>query len=186
MRSQFAATGSVIALAMAASPAFAQDTTGSDAESRAAQEAPTATDNRGDVIIVTATRREADLQDVPLSVSAFQQEELTEKGIVGYERLARETPGVVLNRPTRVSPTRLSAPMFAGPIGPTCSKTKKSRHPQPMATSGRHSTSSVARQTSSGALRCAGPTLSSTMDAGAQRGRASQGATKTKRARSER
>lgn len=101
MRSQFAATGSVIALAMAASPAFAQDTTGSDAESRAAQEASPATDNRGDVIIVTATRREADLQDVPLSVSAFQQEELTEKGIVGYERLARETPGVVLNRPTQ-------------------------------------------------------------------------------------
>jgi hypothetical protein len=31
----------------------------------------------------------------------FQQEELTAKGIVGYERLARETPGVVLNRPTQ-------------------------------------------------------------------------------------
>ncbi|MBB3032516.1 TonB-dependent receptor [Alteriqipengyuania lutimaris] len=55
----------------------------------------------GNEIIVTATRREARLQDVPVSVTAFSQEELTEKGIVGYERLARETPGVVLNRPTQ-------------------------------------------------------------------------------------
>ena len=51
-------------------------------------------------IIVTATRRSEPLQDVPLSITAFSQEELTAKGIVGYEGLARETPGVVLNRPS--------------------------------------------------------------------------------------
>jgi iron complex outermembrane receptor protein len=51
-------------------------------------------------IIVTATRRSERLQDVPLSITAFSQEDLTAKGIVGYEGLARETPGVVLNRPT--------------------------------------------------------------------------------------
>lgn len=51
-------------------------------------------------IIVTATRRSERLQDVPLSISAFSQEELTAKGIVGYEGLARETPGIVLNKPT--------------------------------------------------------------------------------------
>jgi iron complex outermembrane receptor protein len=51
-------------------------------------------------IIVTATRRSERLQDVPLSITAFSQEELTTKGIVGYEGLARETPGVVLNKPT--------------------------------------------------------------------------------------
>lgn len=51
-------------------------------------------------IIVTATRRSERLQDVPLSITAFSQDDLTTKGIVGYEGLARETPGVVLNKPT--------------------------------------------------------------------------------------
>lgn len=49
-------------------------------------------------VIVTATRREERLQDVPLSITAYSQEELTSKGIVGYEGLAQQTPGVVLNR----------------------------------------------------------------------------------------
>jgi iron complex outermembrane receptor protein len=49
-------------------------------------------------VLVTATRRSERLQDVPLSITAFSQEELTAKGIVGYEGLARQTPGVVLNR----------------------------------------------------------------------------------------
>jgi outer membrane receptor protein involved in Fe transport len=52
-------------------------------------------------IIVTATRRSERLQDVPLSVTAFSPEQLESKGIVGYEGLARETPGVVLNRPSQ-------------------------------------------------------------------------------------
>lgn len=51
-------------------------------------------------IVVTATRRAQRLQDVPLSVSAYSQEMLTEKGIVGYEGLALETPGAVINKPT--------------------------------------------------------------------------------------
>ncbi|TIX51709.1 TonB-dependent receptor [Alteraurantiacibacter aquimixticola] len=51
-------------------------------------------------IIVTSTRREVELQDVPLSITAFQQEDLTEMGVVGYEGLAHETPGVVINKPT--------------------------------------------------------------------------------------
>ena len=63
--------------------------------------APQAEDHGDDAsIIVTATRREERIQDVPLSISAFSQEELTEKGIVGYEGIGRETPGVVLNKPT--------------------------------------------------------------------------------------
>jgi outer membrane receptor protein involved in Fe transport len=48
-------------------------------------------------IVVTATRRSERLQDVPLSVTVFSQAELTQKGIVGYEGIARETPGAVLN-----------------------------------------------------------------------------------------
>lgn len=53
-----------------------------------------------DEVTVTATRREESLQDVPLSVTAWQQDALSEKGIVSYDGLARETPGIVLNQPT--------------------------------------------------------------------------------------
>src|SRR3546814_19812277 len=52
-------------------------------------------------IIVTATRRTARLQDVPLSVTAFGQEELNDLGIVGFEGIAQNTPGIVVNRPTQ-------------------------------------------------------------------------------------
>jgi iron complex outermembrane receptor protein len=62
--------------------------------------AQTSTGAQVEEIIVTATRRSERLQDVPLSITAFSQEDLTTKGIVGYEGLARETPGVVLNRAT--------------------------------------------------------------------------------------
>src|SRR5690349_2219508 len=61
---------------------------------------PAAEERTNPSIVVTATRREERLQDVPLSVTAFQQEAMSEKGQVGYEDLARETPGVVMNKPT--------------------------------------------------------------------------------------
>ena len=38
---------------------------------------------------------------MPLSVTAFSQEELNELGIVGYEGIAQNTPGIVVNRPTQ-------------------------------------------------------------------------------------
>ncbi|WP_332764367.1 TonB-dependent receptor [Phenylobacterium sp.] len=76
-------------LAVIASPALAQTA----APDRTAAE-PTSVGE----VIVTATRREERLQDVPISITAYSQEELTSKGIVGYEGLAQQTPGVVLNR----------------------------------------------------------------------------------------
>jgi len=51
-------------------------------------------------VVVTATRRPELLQDVPLSITTLSQKDLTARGIVGYEGLAYETPGVVLNRPS--------------------------------------------------------------------------------------
>lgn len=57
-------------------------------------------DDEVDEVIVTATRREERLQDVPISVTSLSQEDLNERGIVGYEGLAEATPGIVLNRPT--------------------------------------------------------------------------------------
>lgn len=64
----------------------------------ATDEAAASDDAAQEEIVVTATRREERLQDVPLSITAFSQEELTAQGIVGYEGLATATPGVVLNR----------------------------------------------------------------------------------------
>jgi len=83
---------SVCAATLFATPTLAQDVPASTSDVDA--EAP------GGDIIVTATRREERLQDVPLSITAFAQEQLTEKGIVGHEGLAGETPGIVLNKQT--------------------------------------------------------------------------------------
>lgn len=83
--------------------AQAQSEPGNAGQSQAESEIrPGATSSSDDnqVIIVTATRRAERLQDVPLSVTAFSQEELTELGVVGYEGLAQNTPGIVVNRPT--------------------------------------------------------------------------------------
>ncbi len=89
MKAILVSSASILAMATL-STAYAQqaDTT-----------APQASEERGgDVVIVSATRREESLQDVPLSITAFSQEELSEEGIVGFEGLARETPGIVLNK----------------------------------------------------------------------------------------
>jgi len=92
MKGRLFASVCALGLAVAATPALAQT-----AAPRAPVR-PAAADLSE--VIVTATRRDARLQDVPLSVTAYSQETLTAKGIVGYEGLAQETPGVVLNRPS--------------------------------------------------------------------------------------
>lgn len=100
-------TAAFVALA-AAAPAFAQTTAhgaahGSVQGATQGAAAPKATAQASDAtalgeVVVTATRRSERLQDVPLSVTAFSQGELTQKGIVGFEGIARETPGAVLNQ----------------------------------------------------------------------------------------
>lgn len=95
MRAILLASACAAAFVVSATPALAQST---EPESTGQDEAH---DASGNDIIVTATRRNERIQDVPLSVTAFSQEQLTEKGIVGFEGIARETPGVVLNRPTQ-------------------------------------------------------------------------------------
>ena len=111
MRGHLLATAAALAF-IVATPALAQSETASttappeDAQARQQAEtqpieqiSPTAEQTGGD-IIVTATRRSERLQDVPLAISVFQQETMSEKGLVGYEDLARETPGIVVNKPT--------------------------------------------------------------------------------------
>ena len=105
MRSRLLTSAALVAV-FSATPAHAQSTAAStDAPNDPRQESviedisPDA-ENTENQIIVTATRRQERLQDVPISVTAFQQEAMSEKGQVGYEDLARETPGVVMNKPT--------------------------------------------------------------------------------------
>jgi outer membrane receptor protein involved in Fe transport len=96
MKTILRATASVIALAALPCPVLAQEAPEPSADTTRNQ----ARTGQSDVIVVTATRREMNVQDIPISVTAFSQEELTIKGIVGYEGLALETPGAVLNKPT--------------------------------------------------------------------------------------
>ncbi len=97
MRARLLATACAVTLFTVPMSAAAQDAPAADTGDSTASSAA-----QGDQeVVVTATRRAERIQDVPLSISAFQQEELTEKGIVGFEGIARETPGVVLNRPTQ-------------------------------------------------------------------------------------
>jgi iron complex outermembrane recepter protein len=49
-------------------------------------------------IIVTATRREQALSDVPISVAAFSQEQLDDRGLKDIDGIARYTPGLVVDR----------------------------------------------------------------------------------------
>ncbi len=62
-------------------PAFAQDT------------APLAAPDEDDgVIIVTATRRAQDIQDVPIAVTAVGQEQLDKQGVVNVQNLTQVSP----------------------------------------------------------------------------------------------
>ncbi len=91
---RFAHTMALIAPVVAAATATAQTS----------QATPGSTANNAgglEEVVVTATRRSERLMDVPLSVTAFSQAELTQKGIVGFEGIARETPGAVLERGQR-------------------------------------------------------------------------------------
>ena len=76
------ASVSLIALGMAA-PAAAQEAGASGAGSAD--------------IIVTARRVEERLQDVPISITVFNQQQLTNRNVVTGEDLARYTPGLSTN-----------------------------------------------------------------------------------------
>lgn len=94
MKSGILASASVaVLLSTMAGTAMAQEAQTAPSENEEAERSL-------DTVIVTATRREENLIDVPISISAYGQAELSEKGIVGYEGIALETPGVILNKPT--------------------------------------------------------------------------------------
>ncbi|WP_395445553.1 TonB-dependent receptor [Caulobacter sp. UC70_42] len=86
-------SASLLALMAAATSAVAQ-TSAASTDAKAVSNTVSSVEE----VVVTATRRSERLQDVPLSITAFSQSELTQKGVVSFEGVARETPGVVLNR----------------------------------------------------------------------------------------
>jgi iron complex outermembrane recepter protein len=49
-------------------------------------------------VVVTATRREERLQDVPISVTAFSQEKIDSQGLKNIDDLTRLSPGVTFSR----------------------------------------------------------------------------------------
>lgn len=89
-------TGAGLAAFMAM-PAAAQDATdgeGSDEFADSAAVAGTAQD--GNVITVTARRREERLQDVPIAITAFSGEQLEQSGAIDITDIAQTTPSVTL------------------------------------------------------------------------------------------
>ena len=76
----------------AAAPAYAQDETGEPAASRG-----------GAPIIVTAQRREENVQDVPIAVSAISAEALADRGISDISDLSGIAPNVTLDGGTPFS-----------------------------------------------------------------------------------
>lgn len=71
------------ALAVTATPALAQEA-----------EAPAAEGGSGNVIIVTATKRDATIQDVPFSINAQTAEDIQKSGAVTLEDLSRNVAGL--------------------------------------------------------------------------------------------
>jgi iron complex outermembrane recepter protein len=80
-------TVSVLALLSPTTAAWAQTASNSEADNGGVQE-----------VVVTATRREERLQDVPISVEAFSQEKLDAEGLHSIDDLTRLSPGVAFQR----------------------------------------------------------------------------------------
>ncbi|ANP44829.1 hypothetical protein ATE48_02255 [Candidatus Viadribacter manganicus] len=70
------------ATSIGAAPAFAQDQDGASLEE----------------IVITAQRREESLQDVPIAITAFTQEDLERTAAVGIQDVASRAPGVTLTQ----------------------------------------------------------------------------------------
>ena len=107
-----AACGFALAVAGLSRPAFAQD------------KAAPAADDAVDEIVVTATRRAANVQDIGIAVTALGGDRLTELGLRNSTDLAAMTPGLQFTAPGGppvaglVSIRGVSQNDFAGHIEP--------------------------------------------------------------------
>ncbi|HQQ07350.1 MAG TPA: TonB-dependent receptor, partial [Novosphingobium sp.] len=83
-------------ISLTAVPAFAQDSAGT-----------TASEDEG-AIVVTARRREENLVDVPIAISAISGDQLAAKGAMDITALAETVPNVTLEA-SRATNSTLSA-----------------------------------------------------------------------------
>ncbi|MDQ4419037.1 TonB-dependent receptor [Sphingobium sp. DEHP117] len=86
-------------ISMSAAGAVAQTGDRSASASTASNEA--LNDSALEEIVVTATKRAENLQDVPLSITALTGDVLERQGIQNYGDFARQVPGVVLSEPNK-------------------------------------------------------------------------------------
>lgn len=77
-----------------ATPAIANEAAADEASAAQPAEAGAERASAGNVIVVTSRRREENLQEVPLAISAYSNEELDAKGIDSLADLAAFTPGL--------------------------------------------------------------------------------------------
>src|SRR6185503_19652530 len=73
-------------------PVSAQEATGG------VQDADSASSGRLEEVTVTATRREETQSKVPISITAFTQEQMDSQGLRQVDDLVRFTPGLNINR----------------------------------------------------------------------------------------
>ncbi|MFL6660409.1 MAG: TonB-dependent receptor [Massilia sp.] len=74
----------------------------------AADAAPAATSDKMDVVVVTARRREETLQDVPVSVTAFNADQLSKQGVPDITALASALPNTTM-KSSRATNSTLTA-----------------------------------------------------------------------------
>ncbi|KLE33982.1 TonB-dependent receptor [Aurantiacibacter luteus] len=107
-------SGTALAALTSAPPAAAQvnpaDTGASAEEARQNEQA-------GDVILVTARRREESLQDTPIAISAFSAETLEDRQIVQTSDLERITPSLQFKPAGQLSGNSASSVVFIRGIG---------------------------------------------------------------------
>jgi iron complex outermembrane receptor protein len=102
-------------VSLVASPAaLAQTPQQPEPAAQAAEVEPEQAHSRIETIVVTARRREEDVQTTPVTLTAFSGDELQEKGITDFTRLMQATPGVNFDTFPKSAPR----PFFRG-IGST-------------------------------------------------------------------
>ncbi|HEX5006857.1 MAG TPA: TonB-dependent receptor [Hyphomonadaceae bacterium] len=92
-------------------PAIAQEGPAAEAEQTASAERPAQAEQPAeperDVIVVTAQKREQDIQDVPISMTAIGADKLETQGITNLENLSSYVPGVQIGKGAIYTPVNI-------------------------------------------------------------------------------
>ena len=103
MRQLLITTASLALTLGVATPAFAQTPSATPAQPPVAEEA----EPGRDVVVVSAQKRDEDIQDVPISISAFSEETLDEAGITDIRDLRNNAPSLNLATAPQLANTRI-------------------------------------------------------------------------------